>query len=658
MKMPQSDIEKLFAARQCLSDTLEKSNSLASQIDQTGLRLQRVNENIPLLSAELRSTYSRRTTISAVGQHVDRAFGPVAAVLKIYDSVQGLERSLLSGLTDSDIVGYLSRVKQLEEALRFLSANCGLAVQWMEDIVRLLDEDVMADDMYVLNLKRSLRILKELKVMEVRGRLSGGLLNDSFNMIEIEFRRLVKENPPNFQKIQTIIERLEANDRLENCKTIYVDVRSSRSSAALHALDLSYLGIEILESDSIQKIEDFVVQWGNHMEFAIRNVLQTEYELCKTVFEKFNPDVSQSCFAKITAQSGFVTLLQFGCRVTETKKDAIKLLKLLEIFAMLDKLRIDFNMLFSSKECSEIQNLTRDLIKRVVHGACDIFQELSLQVELQRSNMLPPRFDGSVPRLVTFVTNFCIMLLDDDYKPILYKVLSIHQIWSRNKNHKGILRKELQNIIETMEINLETWARTFEDDVFSYFFLMNNYTYLHELFQESAFGDLMGEKWVVAYGQKMEMYTEAYLKQSWGKLVPILSEEDIVLFSLRRGATQELVKKRLREFNDLFEDMYRQQSEWVVSDNGLRERACQVIVQTVVPTYRWYLHNYKYIAESGSSPGKYVKYSEASLVKMMGSLFQPKMTRLRRSNSSKSTQLIGRLKSAVASQFRAAPITT
>ncbi|KAL9228449.1 hypothetical protein vseg_004032 [Gypsophila vaccaria] len=658
MGTPQSDIEKLYAARQCLSDAVEKSKSLASQIDETGLRLQRVSENIPLLSAEMRSTNARKTTIYAVGQQVDRAFGPVSAVLKIYDSVQGLERSLLSGIMNGDIVGYISQLKQLEEALRFLSANCGLAVQWMEDIVKLLDEDVVADDRYVLNLRRSLRILKELKAMEVRAQLSGGLLNDSFNTIEIEFRRLLKENLPNFHKLQIIIERLEANNRLENCKTIYVDVRVSSSSAALQALDLSYLGIEICESDSVQKIEDCLVQWGHHMEFAVKSVLQTEYELCKTVFKKFNTDVSQSCFAKITAESGFLALLKFGCRVTEAKKDAVKLLKLLEIFAMLDKLRVDFNMLFSSKECSEIQNLTRDLIKRVVHGVCDIFQELSLQVELQRSNMLPPPFDGSVPRLVTFVTNYCIMLLDDDYRPILCQVLSIHQIWSRNKNDKGILRKELHKIVETMEINLEIWAKTFEDAAFSYFFLMNNYSYLHELFQESAFGDLMGEKWIIGYEQKMNMYTEAYLKHSWGKLAPILSEEDLVLFSPRISTSQELVKKRLREFNDLFEDMYRQQSEWVVSDNGLRERACQVIVQTVIPTYRWYLHNYRYLAENGSSPGKYVKYSEASLQKMMSSLFQPKMAKLRRTNSSRSTQLIGRLKSAVASQFRVAPITT
>ncbi|XP_074289472.1 exocyst complex component EXO70A1-like [Silene latifolia] len=657
--MAESDVSKLLAARQCLRKTLEKSKSLAVEIDETGSRLQKINENIPLVSAELKSTYSRKATASAVAQHADQAFGPMSAVLKIYDSVQGIERLLGLGPTKGDIVGYLSLIKQLEGGLKFLSDNCGLAVQWMEDIVKLLDEDVTANNRYVLNLKKSLRILTELKSMEARALVSGGVLSDSFNKLEIEFRRMVKELPANSHELQIIVERLETNNnRFENCKTIYIDVRSSSSSSALNALDLSYLGIEISESDSVQKFEEYVGQWGIHMEFAIKQVLQTEFELCKSVFEKFGSNVSQSCFANITEKSGFLGLLKFGCRITETKKDAIKLLKLLEIFEMLDKLRVDFNVLFGSKECSEIQNLTRDLIKKVVYSACEIFKELSLQVELQRSTMVPSSFDASIPRLVTFVTSYCIMLLDDNYRLILCQILSIHQIWTQNKTHKGVLREELQKIVETMEINLETWAKTLQESSFSYFFLMNNYSYLHELFQQSVIGDFMGEKWLTVYEKKMEIYTEEYLKQSWGKLASILSEKDLVLFSPGRSATQDLVKKRLREFNDKFEEMYKEHFEWIVSDHGLRERACQVIIQAVVPTYRWYLHNYRYLAETGSSPGKYVKYSVTSLEAMLSSLFQPKMTRLRRTNSSRSSQLIGKLRNAVASQFRVAPITT
>jgi len=156
----------------------------------------------------------------------------------------------------------------------------------------------------------------------------------------------------------------------------------------------------------------------------------------------------------------------------------------------------------------------------------------------------------------------------------------------------------------------------------------------------------------------MENYTELYLKESWGKLPGILSEEGLILFSPGRSTTQELVKKRLREFTDVFEDIYRKQSEWVVSDNGLREKACQLIVQSVIPSYRFFLHNYGHLVENGSSPGKYVRYTVLTLESMLNSLFQPKMTRFSRNNSSISTHLMGKLRNAVSNQFRVAPIPT
>ncbi|KMS97218.1 hypothetical protein BVRB_7g177700 [Beta vulgaris subsp. vulgaris] len=651
-------MEKLLAARQCLRDSLEKSKSVASHIDETKSTLQKINKNLPLLSTELRSTYTRKSTLCAIREHADRAFGPVAAVLKIYDSVRGLELSLMAGPTGGDIVGYLSVVKQLEEALVFLSDNCGLAVQWMEDMVKLLDENVMADDKYILNVKKSLRILLEMKAMEAHARLNGGLLTESLNKVELGFRQLVKDNPRNSQ-VQTIIERLKANDRLENCMTIFVDVRSSNARAALQELNLSYLEIEISESDSIQKFEEHTIQWGKHMELAVKHILQPECELCKSVFEKFGLESSLGCFAKITAQSGFLELLGFGTRVTEAKKDAIKLLKLLDIFAILDNLRVDFNTLFGSKACLEIQHLTRDLIKRVVDGACEIFKELSLQVEVQRYNMMPPS-DGSVPRLVTFVTNYCLMLLKDEYRLKLSQVLSIHQIWHMKKTHKGILREEFRNILNSLEVNLETWSKTFEDAALSYFFLMNTYIYLYEFLQGTVFGNVMGEKLLSGYKQKIQNYAESYLKNSWGKLLAILSEDDLILFSPGRTSTQELVKKRLREFNDTFEEIHKNQSEWVVMDNALREKACQLIVHAVIPTYRSYIHNYSYLVEYGSSPSKYVRYSASSLEAMLNSLFlfQPNISKFARSNSSKSNHLMGKLRNVVANQFRVVPITT
>ncbi|KAI4316209.1 hypothetical protein L6164_024210 [Bauhinia variegata] len=411
-----SRIEKLISARKSLKLSLEKSKSLGLALEKAGPRLEEISQRLPSLESSVRPIRADKDALAAVGGHINRAVGPAAAVLKVFDAVHGLEKSLLSD-PRNDLPGYLSVLKRLEEALRFLANNCGLAIQWLEDIVEYLQDNAVADDRYLSNLKKSLENLKELQNDREKVQLDGGLLEAALDKLENEFRRLLTENSaplpmsssPSLgeqaciapsplpvaviHKLQAILGRLIANNRLEKCISIYVEVRSSNVRASLQALNLDYLEISVSEFNDVQSIEGYIAQWGKHLEFAVKHLFEAEYKLCNDVFERIGLGVWMGCFARIAAQAGILAFLQFGKTVTESKKDPIKLLKLLDIFASLNKLRLDFNRLFGGGACVEIQNLTRDLIKNVIEGAAEIFWELLLQVELQRQT--PPPADAN-----------------------------------------------------------------------------------------------------------------------------------------------------------------------------------------------------------------------------------------------------------------------
>ncbi|KAJ4834039.1 hypothetical protein Tsubulata_049126, partial [Turnera subulata] len=381
-------IQNLMAARKSLKLSIEKSRVLGLALAKAGPRLDEIHQRLPSLEAAVRPIRADKDALVAVGGHINRAVGPAAAVLKVFDAVHGLEKSLLSD-PRNDLPGYLSVLKRLEEALRFLGENCGLAIQWLEDIVEYLEDNSVADERYLSNLKKSLKNLRELQSEDERARLDGGLLDAALDKLEGEFRRLLTEHSvplpmsspsalgeqaviaPSplpvivIQKLQAILGRLIANNRLEKCISIYVDVRGSTVRASLQALDLDYLEISVTEFNDVQSIEGYIAKWGRHLEFAVKHLFEAEYKLCNEVFERIGLDVWMGCFAKKAAQAGILAFLQFGKTVTESKKDPIKLLKLLDIFASLNKLRLDFNKLFGGAACSEIQNLTRDLIKRV-----------------------------------------------------------------------------------------------------------------------------------------------------------------------------------------------------------------------------------------------------------------------------------------------------
>lgn len=637
-------IDKLISARKLLRASVEKSRALGLSLEKAGPRLDEINQRLPSLEVAIRPIRAERDALMAVGGHINRAVVPATAVLKVFDAIHGLEKSLSD--PQHDLLGYLGVLKRLQEALRFLGTNCGMAIQWLADIVEYLEDHKVADQWFISSLKLTLSNLREFEAGEEKGRLDGGLFEVALNRLENEFRRLLVENSvplpmssptlPDeqpciassplpmavIQKLQAVLGSLIANDRREKCTSIYIEVRSSNVRASLQALNLDYLEISISEFNSVSSIEVYISQWGKHLEFAVKHLFEAEYELCNNVFERMGLDVWKRCFGEIVAQAGFLAFLQFGKMVTESKKDPIKLLKLMDIFASLSKLRLDFNRLFGGPPCAEIQNLTRDLIKSVIGGACEIFWELLVQVELQRHSPPPP--DCSVPRVVSFITDYCNKLLSDDYKPIVTQILVIERSWKHEKFQERILLNELLNLVKAIELNLETWSKGYEDAVSSYLFLMNNHWHLYKYLKNTKLGVLLGDAWLREQEQYKDYYSNLLFRESWGKLPALLSREGLILFSGGRATARNLVKQRLKSFNEAFDDMYKKQARCIIADKDLQEKTSQVITQTIVPVYRSYMQNYGPLVEQDQSASKYAKYTAESLEKMLNSLFHPK----------------------------------
>eukprot|EP01018_Ginkgo_biloba_P039878 Gb_17993 [translate_table: standard] len=635
-------MENLMAARKSLQKTLEKSRDLAKALEKTGPRLEGMSSRLPALEAAVGPMRSHKKVLFGIGGHIDRAVGPAAAVLKVFDAVHGLEKSLLAD-PRSDIRGYLSLVNRLEEALKFLAENCSEATQWLEDIVEYLEKHSVGERYHLPNLKQSLESLRALQTDEERARLDGGLLDAALDKLEGEFRRLLVENSvplplalpgeqpciapsplpvPVVQKLLLILERLTVNNRLEKCLAIYIDVRSANARVSLQALHLDYLQISTAEFNNVQSIEKYIAQWTQHLEFAVKHLFDAEYKLCAEVYEKIGPDVWLGCFGKVALQAGMLSFLQFGETVADSKQDPIKLIKLLDIFDALNKLRPDFNKLFGGKACFEIQNRTRDLVKKVVEGACEIFRELLTQVELQRQR--PPPLDGGVPMLVSFLVGYCNQLLEEPSRPILTQVLVIERSWRREKYQEKLLTDGIINIIKALELNMETWSKCYEDPTLSHLFMMNNHWHFYLHTKGTKLGDILGDTWLREHQQYKEFYAAMYFRDSWGKLPTLLSREGLILFSGGRATARDLLKQRLKAFNTAFDDLYQKHAKWIIPDKELREKTCHSVVQAIVPAYRSYMQNYGPLVEQVESPKKYAKYTAATLEVMLGNLFQQK----------------------------------
>ncbi|CAN0880507.1 Exocyst complex component EXO70A1 [Linum grandiflorum] len=639
--MAEMDISRnrnLLSSRSALlKASLENSRAIASALHQTGEKLDRISQSLPSLEAAARPFPAQKCTFAAITDHVDRAVGPAAAVLNVHSTIQELQKSV-SADPGLDLYAYLSSLKRLEEALKFLANNCGLAIQWLQDILQFLQDNSVSNEPYICNVRKSLRILLELEGTEKRARIDGGVLFCAFRKLETVYKQLLVANsvpvplticsitasravPVNVvERLQAITERLRANNRLSWCTSAYVEVRVANAKRSLEGIDLNYLDKPIIGSDDVEEVEGWIDQWSKHLELIVKNIFEVEFNLSKDVFCS-TPDVSINCFTEIATRSGILSFLQFGRKVTECKKDAITLIKLLDIFTVLDNLRGNFNRLFGGTSCIGIRSQTRSLIKSVVDGACEIFFGLTDEVSCQREVF--PASNGCVPRLVSFVTEYCNELLGDKYRPLLEKVLMIHQSWKQEKYQDELLTSQIRNVLKEIGLNLDSWSKAHVDAPLSYLFMMNNHCHFSNL-RGTKLGHLMGDSWLKAHEQYKDHFMALYLRESWGKVIGHLRPEGQAYSSPAKVST-----KGLKTFNQALDNMYQKQSSWVVPDENLRLRICKLLVQSLVPVYRSYLQSYKLLIEQDPSAEKHVKYTPQGLETMLSSLFQQKMTKYR-----------------------------
>ncbi|CAH8295934.1 unnamed protein product [Eruca vesicaria subsp. sativa] len=568
-------LERLKAMRSLLKKEMERSETFSLVLEKTGTKLQKIKTKLLSLEADVKV---ERWRCSPFSDHISHTIAPLSVVLRVFATVKELERSLMSC---NEVLGYVSDVKRLGEALKLLSSSCVLALTWLEDTIQFLSQNGMPKDHPCrLRFKTSIELLRELQMTEARAHLSGGSLCTAFQNLETEFERILEEeevlSESNMRKLQAIIKRFDAH-----CVPIYIKIRTR---VIQKRFENDYLHKIISEADNVQDIEDVIDQWRLDMEIAVKETYEFE-----------------------TSSSGLLTLLRFGSRVSKCKKGPPKLLKLLNCFSTMDNIRVEFNRLFRGELCSEIRRETRELISNLINGVCEIFWELPCQVELQRSNC--PPLDGGVPKLVSVVTEYCNKLLGDKNKPVLSKILEI------DLGH-------IYNILREIALNLDAWSSFNKEIALSYIFMMNNHSHFCGL-RETHLGKIMGESWLSAHEQYKDYYAALYVKESWGKLLSLLN---IKAQPSKRKRARESIKCTLKAFAKGFDELYTKQSTWVVEDEELRWKICQAMVRTIVPRYKSYLQSYimLLVEEDPTSPGKDLSYTSKGLEMKLKTMFQSK----------------------------------
>ncbi|XP_041004218.1 exocyst complex component EXO70B1 [Juglans microcarpa x Juglans regia] len=521
----------------------------------------------------------------------------------------------------------------------------------------------------ISNLTKSLRQLKlDSHGSQIFNRI-GGIHQRAMSFLEEEFRFLLEEsrttgsNTKGRQDQQLQMESESTGDMINfpgypddvvssmnkmakemisggyesECCQVYMAARSNELEESLH----KQLGFEKHSIDEVQRmqwesLEREIATWTKAFKQCATLYFSGEKALAEAVFSD-HPSISASLFGNLT-RGVLIQLLDFAEGVAMTKqRSAEKLFKFLDMYENLRDLMPSMESLFEG-ECGDDLKTEINLARcRLGETAILMFCDLENSIKFDTGKTPVP--GGAVHPLTRYSMNY--LKYACEYKDTLEQVFREHSKIERadsinrpqyledetqslnNQNEtqsRSPFSAQLMRVMELLDSNLEGKAKLYKDVALSNIFMMNNGRYILQKIKGSTeIHGLMGDTWCRKRSSDMRQYHKNYQRETWNKLLGCLNHEGL---NVNGKVVKPVLKERFKSFNQMFDEIHKTQSTWVVSDEQLQSELRVSISAVVIPAYRSFLGRFSQYLQAGRQTEKYVKFQPEDIEDCLDKLFE------------------------------------
>lgn len=409
----------------------------------------------------------------------------------------------------------------------------------------------------------------------------------------------------------------------KECAKIYKLVRKSVVDEKLY-----YLGVENLSFSQIHKLDWEIVelkikQWVNAMKVAIRTLFRGERFLCDHIFAA-SDTIKESCFAQISISGGLM-LLSFPEIIAKCKKSPEKIFKLLDLYDAISQHWEHIVSIFSFDSTSTVRLQAHSSLSKLGDAIRITLSEFEAAIQKYTSKSLLP--GGGVHPLTRYVMNYFVFMVD--YSSILPEIIAEDPVTtaasfsmpesyfstSSPEESPSAISLRFAWIILVLLCKLDGNAQLYKEVSLSYLFLANNLNYIVSKVRNSNLKVLLGDEWLVKHQSKVQQYASNYERMSWSKLISSLPNNPAADIS------PEEAKKSFLLFNSIFEESYRKQSRWIVTDPKLREQIKASVADQIVTVYRGFYENNRQFFRREVGVESIVRYAPEDLENYLCDLF-------------------------------------
>ncbi|KAE8662921.1 Malate dehydrogenase family protein [Hibiscus syriacus] len=395
--------------------------------------------------------------------------------------------------------------------------------------------------------------------------------------------------------ITKIADELIAGGHELECCEIYMITRRHVLGETLKNIGYEKIGIDEAQKTPWESLERDIPQWIQTFKQCANVHLPAERKLVQTIFYGYST-LSDSIITNLS-RCLFLQFLNFPEAVAFCKLSPEKLFKFLDMYeALRDNLSPIDSVENAPVPGGAVHPLTRYIMNYLKY-ACE-YKDTIEQVFKDHSKI--ERAD-STSRPRNYVSR------SEKYK----------------KNDAGEDRppfqEQLMRIIDLLEQSIDSKSMLYKDVPLSCIFMMNNGSYmLQKIKGTPELYEVVGDNWCRSRSFDVRNYHKVYQRETWLKLLGCISSQGL---TVKGKVVKPVLKEKFKNFNAMFDEIYRTQSTWVVSDKQLQSELRVSIASVVIPAYRSFLGRYSGYLDPGRQTEKYIKYQPDDIETYIDELF-------------------------------------
>lgn len=376
----------------------------------------------------------------------------------------------------------------------------------------------------------------------------------------------------------------------KECVKIYKIIRKSIVDEGLYRLGIERFSSSHFNKMNIELLDQKCKNWLNASKIAVKTLFAAERILCDHVFSASEP-VRESCFTDITRE-GAIKLFKFPELVAKSKKTTDKMFCLIELYEALSHLWPETESIFNYESTTSVQAQAQSSLLKLREAVRAVISEFESKIQKDSSKSPIPR--GGIHYLTELVTDYISHLAD--YRMALSNIvadwpLPVHRPLPESyfdspttgDGPSSPVAVRLAWLMLVLLCKLDSKAELYKDISLSYLFLANNLHFLVDKVRRTNLRLILGEEWISQHEKKVRQYAANYELSGWSKVLSSLPEKSAFP---PNESPSEVAREGFRRFNVAFEEAYRKQTSWIVTDGKLRDEIKVSIAGKLVPAYR------------------------------------------------------------------------